>query len=149
MDGVNKHYYYDHRFEEMVENRRIYKAGYSDGMRDRALLVRLRGRRWLRNHCFTYEDYYDPYASVRIWLENMTLAFAKAPARRLPPGWRHKIHPRAKKYRKWMRKRQRRYSKRMRKRHRRNRRWHRREYDDDYYEERSEEYEEREEEFDD
>lgn len=139
MDGVNKQYYYSHRFEEMVENRRIYKKGYRDGMKDRAMLAQLRGRRWLRHHRFKNEDYYEPYASVRIWLKNMTLAFVKAPERRLPPGWRRKIDPRARRYRSrfWHR-------------HHRNRRRHRRKYDDDYeerYEEYYEELEERYEEY--
>lgn len=144
MDGVNSNYYYDHRFQEMVENMQIYKAGYRDGMRDRALLIQLRGRAWMRRHRFTRADYYSPYTSVRVWLEGLTIAFLKAPARRLPPGWRHRIPPQVRRYR--------------------NRRWHsprwnrrryrREDYDDyeDRYEEHyeyEEEFEEYEEEFDD
>lgn len=132
MDGVNRQYYYDHRFHEMVENVRIYKSGYRDGIRDRGLVVRLRGRRWLQNNCFDYEDYYSPNASVRIWLKGMTLAFLTAPARRLPPGWRHKISHRAKKYRHQMRKRYRRNNKWSKKRHHRNKRWRGRQDFDDY-----------------
>src|SRR5699024_5476358 len=54
MDGVNEHRYYNHRFAEMVENQRIYEAGYRDGFEDRGLLIRLRGRDWLQRHRFTY-----------------------------------------------------------------------------------------------
>lgn len=139
MAGVSSRYGYGYRFEEMIENMQIYKAGYRDGMRDRALLIRLRSRGWLRRHCFNYEDYYTPYVSVRIWLENVSIAFSNAPVRRLPPGWSRRAYPHGRRYRP-----------RIRHPRRWNRRWPRYEDYEDYYEDRFEEYyEEYEEEFDD
>lgn len=135
MDGVNDHYRYAHRYRAMVRAERAYELGYHDGFRDRGLLMQICGRNWLRRHHFSYRDYYSPSYSVRIWLDNMTLAFLKAPARRLPPGWQRKVHPRVRRYRGWMK-------------WRHNRRGYDdfddyyEEYDNDDYEEYYEEYEE-------
>lgn len=100
MDGVNDEYY----FSNLTRDIRAYKTGYRDGFRDRSLLIRLRGRRWYMRHRFAYDDYYAPTYAVRIWLNNLSLAFLRAPDRRLPRGWRRRAHPHLKHYRKWMRK---------------------------------------------
>lgn len=105
MDGVNDQRYYRHRFTDLVHDFRMYEAGYRDGFRDRALLIRLRGRNWYHRHRFVYDDYYAPAYSVRIWLSGLSLAFLQAPERRLPRRWRRRAHPRFKKYRRWYKKR--------------------------------------------
>ncbi|HKK44173.1 MAG TPA: hypothetical protein VJ964_01540 [Balneolaceae bacterium] len=102
MDGVNDQYYYRHRFINMNRNIHAYRSGYRDGFRDRALLIRLRGQRWYVRHRFDYDDYYAPTYAVRIWLDNLSLAFLKAPERRLPREWRRRAHPHLKRYRQWM-----------------------------------------------
>jgi len=101
MDGVNGKYY----FGKVIGNIRAYKAGYQDGFHDRALLIRLRGRRWYIRHRFVYDDYYAPTYAVRIWLDNLSLAFLRVPEHRLPRGWRRRAHPHLKHYRHWMHKR--------------------------------------------
>lgn len=103
MDGVNNHYYYGPHFIYMIRNIDAYRSGYRDGFRDRALLIRLRGRRWYMRHRFVYDDYYAPTYAVRIWLDNLSLAFLRAPERRLPRGWRRRAHPHLRRYRKRMR----------------------------------------------
>jgi len=98
MDGVNDSYYPGNRIREIA----AYRAGYRDGLRDGQLLIRLRGRRWYKRNCFTYEDYYAPTYAVQIWLEGLSLAFLQAPAHRLPPQWHRRARPHLRKYRKWM-----------------------------------------------
>lgn len=100
MDGVNQTYYNAYRFYDLVYNINAYEAGYRDGLRDQALFYRLRGYNHLRTHYFTYDDYYSPYYSVQIWLNQLSFTFIQAPARYLPPRWEHHIHPRIKYYRK-------------------------------------------------
>ena len=102
MDGVNTSYYYRHRFDDLVWNIDAYKAGYRDGYRDYRLIVRLRGHGWYQRHRFSYHDYYDPYISVRIWLDGLSLAFLQAPAYKLPHRWKHRAHPHVITYRKYM-----------------------------------------------
>ncbi len=102
MDGVNDSYYYNHRFNDLVRDARIYEAGYRDGYRDRSLLIRLRGHNWYHRHRFAYNDYYNPSYSVRIWLDGLSIAFLQAPAHRLPHRWKHRAHPHVKKYRGWI-----------------------------------------------
>jgi len=102
MDGVIDEYYYHHRFNELVYDSRIYEAGYRDGLRDRELLIRLRGHGWYHRHRFTYNDYYEPAYSVRIWLDGLSLAFLQAPTYRLPKRWKHRAHPHVITYRKWI-----------------------------------------------
>ncbi|GAA5522339.1 hypothetical protein LQ318_11370 [Aliifodinibius salicampi] len=99
MDGVNDAYYLDYRFYDMVYDIDMYEAGYRDGYRDRTLLIRLRGHRYMRNHHFSYNDYHSPYYSVQIWLDGLTFAFIQAPRHRLPDRWTYHVHPRVKKYR--------------------------------------------------
>lgn len=102
MDGVIDEYYYHHRYNELVYDSRIYEAGYRDGFRDRELLISLRGYNWYQRHRFTYNDYYNPGYSVRIWLDGLSLAFLQAPAYRLPKRWKHRAHPHVVHYRKWI-----------------------------------------------
>lgn len=99
MDGVNDAYYHDYRFYDMVYDIDMYEAGYRDGYRDRSLLIRLRGRNYMRNHYFSYNDYHSPYYSVQIWLDGLTFAFLQAPRHRLPDRWTHRVHPKVRKYR--------------------------------------------------
>lgn len=101
MDGVNDSYYYNHRFADLVRDRRIYEAGYRDGLRDHRLMIRLRGRAWYNKYRFHYDDYYSPTYSVRVWLDGLSLAFLQAPAHRLPKHWKYRAHPHFIKYRKW------------------------------------------------
>lgn len=102
MDGVNSSYHYRHRYDELVWDINAYEAGYRDGFRDHQLLISLRGHHWYKRHRFTYDDYYAPSYSVRIWLDGLSLAFLQAPAHRLPRRWKHRAHPHVKHYRKWM-----------------------------------------------
>lgn len=102
MDGVNDHYYYHHRFDDLVWDIDAYEAGYRDGFRDHKLLIRLRGHHWYKRHRFAYDDYYAPSYSVRIWLDGLSLAFLQAPVHRLPHRWKHHAHPHVKHYRRWM-----------------------------------------------
>jgi len=103
MDGVNNQHYYRSHFINMVQNIHAYRSGYRDGFRDRSLLIRLRGRRWYVRHRFGHDDYYTPTYAIQIWLDGLSLAFLKAPKRRLPRGWRRRAHPHLRRYRKWMR----------------------------------------------
>uniref|UniRef100_UPI0035670C5C hypothetical protein n=1 Tax=Fodinibius sp. TaxID=1872440 RepID=UPI0035670C5C len=105
MDGVNDAYYNDYRFYELVRDIDIYEAGYRDGYRDRDLLIRLRGRSWYHRHRFVYNDYHSPYYSVQIWLDGLTFAFLQAPRHRLPDRWIHRVHPKVRRYRARMHKR--------------------------------------------
>jgi len=105
MDGVNDAYFDGILYVDRPINIKAYRAGFRDGYRDRRSLIRLRGHRWYRQHRFAYDDYYAPRYAVQIWLERLSLAFLQAPAHRLPSRWKHRAHPRIKKYRKWMTKR--------------------------------------------
>ncbi len=105
MDGVNDKYFAGILFVDRPIDIKAYRAGFRDGYRDRRLLIRLRGHRWYNRHRFAYDDYYAPRYAVQIWLERLSLAFLQAPAHQLPSQWRHRAHPRIKKYRKWMAKR--------------------------------------------
>lgn len=100
MDGVNQTYYNAYRFYDLVYNIEAYEAGYRDGLRDQALFYRLRGYNHHRTPYFTYDDYYSPYYSVQIWLNQLSFTFIQAPAQYLPARWEHHIHPRVKYYRK-------------------------------------------------
>ena len=101
MDGVNDAYYNDYRFYELVRNINAYEAGYRDGVQDRLVYLRLRGRSRLTRHPFAYADYYSPYYSVQIWLNQLSFTFIEAPAYRLPRHWARRAHPRLKRYRAW------------------------------------------------
>ncbi|MBN2732590.1 MAG: hypothetical protein JXR26_09190 [Balneolaceae bacterium] len=99
MDGVNDLYYSDYRFYELVHNINAYEAGYRDGLRDRALLIRLKGYNRLSYRPFRYDDYYSPYYSVQIWLNELSFTFIQAPEYRLPRHWARRAHPHVKRYR--------------------------------------------------
>lgn len=99
MDGVNATYYADYRFYEMVSYIDAYEAGYRDGLRDQRLMSRLQGYNRLPRRPFAYNDYYSPYYSVQIWLSQLTFTFIRAPERRLPRYWSHRVHPSVLKYR--------------------------------------------------
>lgn len=101
MDGVNNEYYFGPHFIA-PQHVNVYRSGYRDGLRDRILLIRLRGHGWYKRHRFAHDDYYAPELAVRIWLEGISLAFLQAPAHQLPSRWQHRVHPRVKEYRKWM-----------------------------------------------
>lgn len=101
MDGVNDAYFLSYRFYEMVRNIRAYEAGYRDGVRDRLMYLRLRGFQRLHHQYFTYADYYSPYYSVQIWLNQLSFTFIEAPSYRLPRHWARRAHPRLKRYRAW------------------------------------------------
>ena len=103
MDGVNDKFFYGPTLVDIIQNIRAYKAGYRDGIRDRSLLIRLRGHRWYQRHRFSYDDYYAPTYAIQIWLSGLSLAFLKAPEHRLPHRWHRRAHAHVKKYRKWMR----------------------------------------------
>lgn len=102
MDGVNDEYFYGPALIDIFRYAHAYRAGYRDGLRDRALLIQLRGHRWYRSHRFAHGDYYAPTIAVQIWLEGLSLAFLQAPAHRLPPRWQYRAHAQVEKYRKWM-----------------------------------------------
>lgn len=101
MDGVNDAYYNDYLFYDLVHDIDSYEAGYSDGYRDRDLMIRLRGIDWYYRNRFMYDDYHSPYYSVQIWLGGLSLAFLQVPERRLPHHWKRHAHPKFVKYRKW------------------------------------------------
>lgn len=100
MDGVNQTYYNAYRFYDLVYNIEAYETGYRDGLRDQALFYRLRGySAHYHYQAFSYEDYYSPYYSVQIWLNQLSFTFIKAPVHRLPHNWSHRLHPSVKYYR--------------------------------------------------
>lgn len=99
MDGVNATYYGNYRFYEMVSYIEAYEAGYRDGLRDQRLFLQLRGYNRLPGRPFAYRDYYSPYYSVQIWLNQLTFTFIQAPEHRLPRYWTRRVHPSVKKYR--------------------------------------------------
>ncbi|MDZ7681421.1 MAG: hypothetical protein U5J63_06805 [Fodinibius sp.] len=103
MDGVNDAPYLGGQYIDRHFNHRAYRAGFKDGFRDRALMIRLRGHRWYQRYRFSRDAYYTPSIAVQIWLDGLSLAFLQAPAYKLPPQWRHRAHPKFKKYRKWFR----------------------------------------------
>lgn len=101
MDGVNDAYYLDYRFYDLVRNINAYEAGYRDGVQDRLMYLRLKGYHRLSRRPFAYTDYYSPYYSVQIWLNQLSFTFINAPAYRLPRHWARRAHPRLKRYRAW------------------------------------------------
>ena len=99
MDGVNRRYYDAYRFYELVQNIEAYELGYRDGTADRRLLQRLRGTQRAQYFPFGYDDYYSPYFSVQLWLNQLSFTFIQAPAHRLPTRWSYHIDSRLKRYR--------------------------------------------------
>ncbi|HYW36189.1 MAG TPA: hypothetical protein VE868_12325 [Balneolaceae bacterium] len=99
MDGVDGRYYDDDSYYGSLRLHRAYINGYRDGIRDRELLCRLRGVRRLHHRPFDYDDYYAPYYSIRIWLDQISFSFLRAPERRLPRHWGRRAHARLRHYR--------------------------------------------------
>jgi hypothetical protein len=99
MDGVNRSYYDDYRFYELVHDIEAYEDGYRDGYRDQALFSGLRGYERLSYRPFEYDDYYSPYYSVQLWLNEISFTFLSVPSYRLPRHWSRRAHPSLRRYR--------------------------------------------------
>jgi len=93
MDGVNKSHHYSYKWDPRYWHYDAYEAGYNHGYKDHKLMVRLAGYNTYSRHRFRTSHYKTPYYSVRVWLDELSLAYLYAPAHRLPHGWTRHISP--------------------------------------------------------
>ena len=93
MDGVNKSHHYSYKWDPRYWHYDAYDVGYQHGYADHKLMVRLAGYNTYKKHRFRSSHYHSPYYSVRVWLDELSLAYLYAPAHRLPYGWNRHVSP--------------------------------------------------------